>query len=83
MRNDTEETQENTTRFYCESREGVIYIGRNPTWFGQPLISYIELICDKCHNTYSRDIRLIVRPDVSEVCVCGEPMPQMRYIEQM
>ena len=63
--------------------DGQVINGRTPTWFGEPLPSYVELLCPKCGKTYSRDILRLVRPDVQEICICDEPMPQMKYIEEV
>lgn len=71
------------TKYRCITMDDVEMIGYTPTWFGEPLPSYIELICPKCGKTYSRDILRLVRPDVNECCICGESMPQMRYIEEV
>lgn len=71
------------TEYRCETVDGQIVYGRTPTWFGEPLPSYVELVCFKCKKTYSRDIVWLVRPDHQEECTCGQPMPQMKYIEEV
>ena len=71
------------TKYICVTMDDEEMIGVTPTWFGEPLPSYVELICKKCNKTYSRDIVWLVRPDHQEQCICGEPMPQMRYIEEV
>lgn len=70
-------------KYYCITLDDKEMVGYTPTWFGEPLPSLIELLCPKCNKTYSRDLIRLVRPDVQEHCICGEPMPQMRYIEEV
>lgn len=70
-------------KYRCVTYDDIEMEGTIPTWFGEPLQSYVELICNGCGKTYSRDIVRLVRYDVEEICTCGEPMPQMKYIEKV
>lgn len=71
------------TKYRCITYDDEEMIGYTPTWFGETLPSYVELLCPKCGKTYSRDIIRLVRPDLQTDCTCGQPMPQMRYIEEV
>lgn len=71
------------SKYRCITYDDIEMVGYTPTWFGEELPSYVELICFKCNKTYSRDIIRLVRPDVQEHCICGEHMPQMKYIEEV
>lgn len=71
------------TKYRCITTDDIELIGLTPTWFGEPLPSLVELVCPKCWKTYCRDIIYLVRPDIQEYCICGEPYPQMRYIEEV
>jgi hypothetical protein len=71
------------TKYKCIDMDDKVWYGQTPTWFGDPLPSYVELLCPKCNKTYSRDIIRMVRPDIQEYCTCREPMPVFRYIEEV
>lgn len=71
------------TKYKCITMDDEVYYGQTPTWFGEPLPKYVELMCSNCYKTYSRDILYLVRPAVNEYCLCGEPYPQFRYIEEV
>lgn len=71
------------TKYRCITVDDKEIIGVTPTWFGEPLPSYMEIQCPKCGVPYSLDIVRSVREREDYCSKCLEPIPTFRYIEEV